>query len=152
MGRIFSATFEGEEALASATLETVMCLIGAATREAKIIEWGLGFDGIDPVAAPAVVRIIRTTADDGTASAATENPWTPGTAAALCAVKHSYTVEPTKAAQPLAVYEVHPQAGIVMQYPLGREIELAADATDGVAFDVNIPVGVNCIGYVVWEE
>lgn len=149
---IFSATTEGEEALAAATAETVIALIGASAVKAKLIEWGVSFDGIDPVAAPVQVRLVRLTADDGTSSAATEIDVTVDNPTANCTAKHSYTAEPTKATNPIVAYEVHPQAGLVIQYPLGREVELDNSSSAGVAVEVTAPATVNCWAYMIWEE
>lgn len=153
MASIFSATTEGEEALTAATAETVIALIGATAVKAKIIEWGVAFDSTSATAEPVQVRIIRTTADDGTATAATEVQWSdPDNPTANCAAKHSYTAEPTKAAQPLFHTEVHPQGSIIIQYPLGREIGLDNSTSAGVAIECTAPAGVNAVAYIVWEE
>lgn len=150
---IFSSTTEGEEALAAATAETVLHLIGSASIKAKIIEWGVSFDGTNPSAEPVVVAIYRTTADDGTATACSELKFgDPDDPTALLAVKRHFTVEPTKDSLPLVSYEVHPQAGIVIQYPLGREIGLDNSASAGVAIVATAPAVVNCQGYIIWEE
>lgn len=153
MASIFSATNEGEEALAAATAETVIALIGAAAVKAKIIEWGVSFDGISAVAEPIQVALVRTTADDGTSTAATEVQFgDPDGPTPNCAAKHSYSAEPTKASFNVAVYEVHPQAGIVMQYPMGREIGLDSSASAGLAIVCTAPAVVNVHAYIVWEE
>ena len=153
MSSQFSATTEGEEALAAATAETLLHLIGSASIKAKVIEWGVSFDGTSPVAEPVQVKLFRTTADDGTATAATEQKWGDVDAPSpLCAVKHSVTAEPTKASLPLVALEVHPQAGLIVQYPLGREIGLGATASGGVCIEVTAPAIVNAQAYIVWEE
>lgn len=153
MASVFSATTEGEEALAAATAETVIALIGATQVKPKIIEFGVSFDGISATAEPVLVRMIRTTADDGTSTAATEVQFgDPDGPTPNCAAKHSYSAEPTKAAQPMAVWHVHPQAGLVIQYPLGREPGLDNTTSNGIAIEVTAPAVVNCSAYIVWEE
>lgn len=153
MASIFSATTEGEEALAAATAETVIALIGASAVKAKIVEFGIAFDGISATAEPVRIRMIRTTADDGTATGATEVQWSdPDNPTPNCAVKHSYTAEPTKASQPMAEWQCHPQAGLVIQWPLGREPGLDNSSSAGIAFEVTAPAVVNVSAYVVWEE
>jgi hypothetical protein len=153
MASLFSATNEGEEALAAATTETVIALIGATAVKGKLVEFGISFDGVSATAEPVVVRMIRTTADDGTATGATEVQFSdPDNPTPNCAVKHSYTAEPTKAAQPLAVWKVHPQAGLVIQWPLGREPGLDNTTSNGIAFDCTAPAVVNADAYLVWEE
>ena len=153
MASQYSATTEGEEALAAATAETVLHLIGHASVKAKIVEWGVSFDGTSPTAEPVQVKLFRTTADDGTASGASELMWgDPDAPTPLCTVKHSFSVEPTKASFPIFAMEVHPQAGLIIQYPLGREIGLDNTASGGVCIEVTSPAIVNVQGYIVWEE
>lgn len=152
MASVYSATTEGEEALAAATAETLLALIGATTVKGRIIEWGVFFDGTSATAEPVRVRLVRTTADDGTATGAVEKPWDPDNPAANCAVKHSYTAEPTKEAQALCEYEVPPTSGMFIQYPLGREPVLDNTASNGIAIEVTAPAAVNAEAYIVWEE
>jgi hypothetical protein len=150
---VYSATTEGEEALAAATAETVLLLLGSANVKGRIVEWGVFFDGTSNTAEPVRVRLVRTTAADGTSTGATEKPWdTDANPTSQCAAFHSYTVEPTKEATPLASYEVPPTSGMMLQYPLGREIVLPKVATGGVAIEVTAPAAVNCEAYIVWEE
>ncbi len=151
MPSVYSATTEGEEALAAATAETLIALIGATTTKAKIVEWGVAFDGVSATAAPVVVRIVRATAD-GTGTGATEKPWDPDSPTAACAVKHSYSAEPTKESQALVELEVHPQGGVIVQYPLGREIVLDNATTSILCIEVTAPAVVNANAYIVWEE
>jgi hypothetical protein len=152
MASVYSVTTEGEEALAAATVETVIALFGVAAIKAKVVEWGIFFDGTSATAEPVKVRLIRLTADDGTGVAATEVAWDPDNPTANCTSKVTYSVEPTKAAQPLAEYEVPPTSGMVMQYPLGREISLDNATTSGFAIEATAPAIVNVLAYVVWEE
>lgn len=152
MAGIYSITTEAEEAATTAA-ETILALVGVATKRAKIVEWSIAFDSTSPTAEPVRVRLVRITADDGTRSTTvSEEAWDPAEPAAGCVGRHSYTAEPTKAATPIFETLVHPQGGIFVQYPLGREIVLAADATDGVAIEVLAPAGVNCTAHIAWEE
>ena len=132
MASVYSATTEGEEALAAATAETVIALIGSTATKARIIEWGVSFDGTSATAEPVRVRLLRTTADDGTATAATEKAWDPDNPTANCAVP--------------------PTSGMVLQYPLGREIVLDNSASAGLAIECTAPATVNVACYVCWEE
>ena len=151
MASVYSATTEGEEALTTSA-ETVLCLIGAAATKARVVEWGIAFDSTSATSEPVRIRLVRTTADDGTATGATEKPWDPDNPTPACSVKHSYTAEPTKESQPLVELHCHPQAGLVVQYPLGREIVLDNSASAGLAIEVLAPAAVNCSAYIVWEE
>lgn len=151
MPAVYSATTEGEEALAAATAETLLALIGATTTKAKLIEWGVSFDGTSSTAAPVVVRLVRATVD-GTGTAATEKPWDPDAPTAAVQAKHSYTAEPTKESQALIEVEVHPQGGVSFQYPLGRE-PIIDNATGSIlCIEATAPAIVNALAYMVWEE
>lgn len=151
MPSVYSATTEGEEALAAATAETLLALIGATTTKAKLVEWGVSFDGTSATAAPVVVRLVRATAD-GTGSTATEKPWDPDAPTAAVAAKHSYTAEPTKETQALVEMEVHPQGGVIVQYPLGREPVIDNATTSILCIEATAPAIVNALAYMVWEE
>lgn len=147
---IYSITTEGEEALAAATAETLLQLRGATTVKAKIIEWGVSFDGVSVTAEPVRVRVLRQTSD-GTGSAATEAKWDADDPAAGCTGFHSFSAEPA-AGEVLVDMEVHPQAGVLIQYPLGREIILDDAATSRLGIEVTAPAVVNAVGHLVWEE
>ncbi len=152
MASVYSATTEGEEALAAATAETVLAIHSTAAIKPRIVEWGIFFDGTSATAEPVRVRLVRMTADDGTNAACTENAWDPDNPTANCTVKKDYSVEGTKSSTALAEYEVPPTSGMVMQYPLGREIVLDSATTSGLAIECTAPAIVNCQAYVVWEE
>lgn len=148
---LYSATTEGERA-STTSAKTILALIGSATRKAKLVEWGISFSGVSATGEPVRVRMIRATAD-GTGTAATENPWEPDDPATpLVSAKYNYSAEPTKASVPLAEYLVHPQAGIVIQYPLGREIVIDNATGSILCIEVLAPATVDCVAYVVWEE
>lgn len=150
MASIYSVTTETEEALTT-SVETVLQLRGATTVKAKVIEWGVSFDGVSSTAEPVRVRLLRQTTD-GTGTGASEVKWDPDNAAAVQVTAfHTFTAEPT-AGDVLAEYHCHPQSGIVVQYPLGREPALGAAATSRIGIDVFAPAAVNCTAYMVWEE
>lgn len=152
MGAIFAITSEGEEALAAATAETVIAVMGVAATKAYLIEWGVSFDGITATAEPVMVELYQLTAN-GTATAATEVAWRRDSVAAQATGHHSYTVEPTKGNR-IACYQVHPQGGgLVIQYPLGREPLIADGSTaHGIGIVCTAPAIVNVCAYMVFEE
>lgn len=149
---VYSATTEAEEALAAATAETLLLLLGATTVKATLVEWGVSFDGVTSGNAPVVVELYQITAN-GTATAATEVSWDRSAKTAEVSAHHSFTAEPTKGSR-LAMYEVHPQGGsLVIQYPLGREPVICdGSASQGIAIVVTAPDAVNASAYAVWHE
>jgi len=151
MASVYSVTTEGEEALAAATAETIIQLRGSTACKAKVIEWGISFDGTSGTAEPVRVRLLRQTTD-GTGTAATEVAWDPDNPTANCAGLNTFSSTEPTAGEVLAEYEVHPQTGIVIQYPLGREPVLDNAATSRIAIEATAPAVVNCSAYLVWEE
>lgn len=147
---VYSATTEGEETLTTSA-ETLIALISATTVKPKLIEWGVAFSGTSATAEPIRVRLIRATAD-GTGTGAAEEPWDPDNPTANATAKHSYTAEPTKASTPLGEWLVHPQSGMVMQYPLGREPTLDNATTSILCIEVLAPAATDAVAYIVWEE
>lgn len=150
MAAVYSVTTEAEEALAAATAETLVQLRGATTVKARIIEWGVSFDGVSVTAEPVRVRLLRQTTD-GTGTGATEVAWDPDNPTANCTAFHTFSAEPT-AGEVLADYDVHPQTGIVIQYPLGREPVIDNATTSRIGIDATAPATVNAVAYLVWEE
>ena len=148
----YAVTSEGEEALAAATAETVIAVVGVTTTKSKLIEWGVSFDGITAAAEPVLVELYQITTS-GTSTAATEIAWARDAVAAQATGFHSFTVEPSKGGR-LAAYNVHPQGGgLVIQYPLGREPIISDGSTaQGIGVVVTAPAIVNCVAYMVFEE
>lgn len=149
---VYGATTEGEEALAAATAETLLQLRGGTTTYAKVIAWGVSFDGVTADAAPVVVRLVRQTTD-GTGTGATETLIQPAVAAAAAVTSfHSFSAEPT-AGDVVETHEVHPQGGnIIREYPPGREPQLDNVNTSRIGIEVNAPAVVNAVAWIHWEE
>lgn len=140
----------GDNALAAATAETVLNVIGAANVTFQLTEIGISFDGVSSSAEPVTVELCRSTqATAGTSTAATVLQTRGPTRTAQCTGARAYTAEPTV----LTVHRrwlVHPQAGMVIQFPLGREPDQSGAA--GLALRVTSPAAVNCQAYIEWEE
>lgn len=151
MASIYSTTTEGERALTAATAKTLITLIGATAVKARIVELGIAFDSTSSSAEPVRVRLVRATAD-GTGTAATVKAWDPDNPTASATSKYNYSAEPTKESQALCEWQVHPQAGIVVQYPLGREPVLDNATTSILCLEATAPAAVNSSAYLVWEE
>lgn len=149
---VYSITTEGEEALAAATAETVLQLRGATACKAKVIAWGVSFDGVSASEAPVVVQFLRQTSD-GTATGATEAKFDADDPAAACTGFHSFTSTEPTSGDVLEVYEIHPQGGLfVREYPPGREPVLDDAATSRIAIQATAPSAVNTVAWMQWEE
>lgn len=149
---LYTVTTEGEEALAAATAETLLELLGATTVKAVLVEFGVSFDGISPTAEPVTVELYQITAT-GTGTGAVEAKWDRSGPTSQVTCKHSLTAEPTKGDR-LAMWLVHPQGGsLVIQYPLGREPVICdGSAAQGLAIVATAPAIVNAQAYAVWQE
>ena len=138
-----------EEALAAATVETLIQLVAGANHSIKILGWGVFFDGISATAEPVQVELLRQT--------------TAGTSSALTLVKlndsngdtldttalQDFTAEPT-ASDILDMVEVHPQAGYEIKYPLGQEP--ICGAGDRIGIRATAPAIVNARAKIFFEE
>jgi hypothetical protein len=151
MASVYSITTEGEEALAAATAETLLQLNGVATCKAKVVQWSVSFDGVSATAEPVQVKLLRQTSTGASGSAASEIKWDPDNPTALLIGLHSFGTNPT-AGDVLEHYEVHPQAGIVIQYPLGREPTIDNATSSKLGIEVTSPAVVNAVATLVWEE
>jgi hypothetical protein len=147
---IYSITTETEETLTTA-VETLLQLRGSSAVKARIIEWAVAFDSTSASAEPVRVRLLRQTTD-GTATGATEAKWDPDAPTANCTGFHTFTSTMPTDGDVLFETHVHPQAGIHIQYPLGREPVLDNDATSRIGIDVLAPASVNATATLVWVE
>jgi hypothetical protein len=152
MASVYSASTEGQQPLAAATAERVLWVMGVAGVKARIVEWGIAFTGVSATAEPVDVKLFRTTNAGTTPTAATAKPWDPDNPTANCTAAKAFTTEPTREAQALMETHVHPQTGLIIQYPLGREIVLDNATTSGIAIECTAPAAVDVTAYVVWEE
>lgn len=151
MGEVYSITTEAEEGLAAATAETLLQLRGLTTVRAKIVAWGVSFDGVSATAEPVQVRLLFQTTD-GTATGATEVAINPASPTAVVTGFHSFTVEPT-AGGVIEHYQVHPQGGcLVREYPPGREPVVDKATSSRIGIEVTAPATVNAVAWLQWEE
>jgi hypothetical protein len=119
----WSAVAQGVTAAAAGTAKTVLNVIAAANRCVKVTEIGVGFIGNLGTAKPVLVELCTSTqAGAGSGSSAvTPAPTDPGDATTVQATAaKGYTSEPT-VLTPIRTWRVHPQAGLIVQFPLGRE-------------------------------
>lgn len=119
MADIYVVT-KSNEALAAATAETIIQLVTPSTVRARLIEFGVFFDGVTSTAEPVDVALSRQTTA-GTASAGTVSPLDAGAPTGLTTAQITFTVEPTTTIE-LGRWMVHPQGGaLVIKYDLWAE-------------------------------
>lgn len=147
----YTVESNGDIALSAGTAKTVLSVICAANAPIKIVEIGASFDGTSSTAEPVTVELCSSTeASAGTATAHTiaqtgGMPRTPQSSG-----KRNFTAEPTVLTV-LKRWLVHPQTGMVLQFPLGRE-PMQATTQDAIALRCTAPAAVNFQGYLEFEE
>jgi hypothetical protein len=130
---------------------TVIQAIAPSNIRVKILGFGVAFDGVLTTGQPVVVRLLRQT------TAGTMSALTPVNANAVAetiqsTAQHTATVEPT-ASNVLFQSAVHPQQGIVLQYPYGAEPVIPGGGRVGL--EVNVASGqaaINCRPHMQLEE
>ena len=138
-----------EEALAAATAETLIQLVAASNHRVKVLRWGVFFDGTSATAEPVQIRLLRQTTA-GTASSLTPVKLDDSIGETLqTTAQQDFTAEPT-AGDVLESYEIHPQQGIMVIYPLGQEPIIGGG--DRMGIEVTAPATVNARSFIVFEE
>lgn len=141
----------GDIALTAATARTILSVINAANSLIRICELSLSFDGVSGTAEPVTVELCSSTqATAGTSTAHTIVQCRGPTRTVQATAARAYTAEPT-ALTVLKRWLVHPQTGLVIQFPLGREPEQVTTA-DALAIRCTAPANVNVQGYIEFEE
>lgn len=147
----YTVESNGDIALTAATAKTILSVINASNSLIRICELSVSFDGTSGTAEPVTVELCSSTqATAGTSTSHTIAQVRGPTRTVQATGARNYTAEPTV----LTVRKrwlVHPQTGIVVQFPLGREPEQVASA-NALCLRCTAPAGVNCQGYIEFEE
>jgi hypothetical protein len=130
MAGIRAVALTNEVALSAATAKTVIQIVAASNHRVLVKEWGVFFDGDDPLAEPVQVELVKQSTA-GTMSSLTPAKITPGSETLQTTAQHTASAEPTKSAV-LDTVEVHPQSGYEKILPLGEEIIIAGDERLGI--------------------
>jgi len=147
----YSVETNGDVALSAATAKTIMSVINAANGLIRLCEFSVTFDGTSATAEPVTVELCSSTeATAGTATSHTIVQFRGPTRTVQATAKRAYTAEPTTLTV-IKRWLVHPQAGLVIQFPLGREPEQVTTA-DALCIRCTAPATVNVQGYMEFEE
>ncbi len=138
-------------ALVAATAKSAIEVGTAASDRAKIVAWWVEFDGTSGTAVPVKVEVGRFSSGVTTATTGTAGKYDPADGTPSVTVKHSTSTEGAGTAEAgLETHRIHPQAGLLVQYPLGRELVLAPSTFFRIR--CTAAAGVNVTAGVVWEE
>lgn len=137
-------------ALTAATAKTVLNVIGAANKSFVVVEFAVSFDGVTANAEPVVVELCYS--DQSTAGTSTS--FTPlQIRGATRSCDETAAVNYTAQNGTLTIWKtwmVHPQTGITVQFPLGREPQQVV-SSDAMCIRCTAPAAVNVRGYMEWE-
>jgi hypothetical protein len=148
MAAIRAVALTDEIAISAATAKTVIQITAPSNQRVVVKEWGVFFDGIDPLAQPVQVELAKQSTA-GTMSSLTLAKITPGSETVQTTASHTATAEPTESAV-LDTVEVHPQSGYEKIFPLGEEIIVAGGERLGIV--CTAPAAVNVRAKIKFEE
>ncbi|HEU4603744.1 MAG TPA: hypothetical protein VFS24_17345 [Steroidobacteraceae bacterium] len=147
----YTVDSNGTIALSASTAKTVLSVINAANSLIRIVEFALSFDGTSGTATPALIELCYSTqAGVGASTSTTPQQVRGPTRTVQASGARNYTSEPTV----LTTWKrwlVHPQTGIIVQFPLGREPECVVTA-DALCLRCTAAASVNVAGYIEFEE
>ena len=147
----YVAETTGDIALTAATAKTILNVINAANGLIRITEMAVSFDGVSSTAEPVTVELCSSTqATAGTSTSHTIVQTRGPTRTVQATAARNYTAEPTTLTV-IKRWLVHPQTGLFVQFPLGREPEQVTTA-DGLCIRCTAPANVNVQGYLEFEE
>ena len=144
---IYSAAIDAIS-LSAASAKTIMELAAASTDRARLIQWSVDFNGVAPTAIPVLVELARASGAI-TGTGVTEVKWDPADGANTVAASHTASGEGTMT-DVLETHRVHPQSGILIQYPLGREPYIAASGL--LRIRCTAAASVSATVTMIWEE
>lgn len=140
----------GAVALTAATSKTILAVIAAANAPLRITELGVSFDGVSASAVPVTIELCKSTqAGAGTTTSQTPVQIRGATRTVQAAGARNYSAEPTVLTT-IKRWLVHPQSGMAIQFPLGREPEQLGGAA--LCLRVTAAATVNAQGYIEFEE
>lgn len=139
-------------AVASATSKTLLQIHNDVFGQARIIEWGISFDGISSTATPARVKLMKQTTGGTMTQRGAGTAYDSNLTSSNASFRTGATAEPTYGAI-LEAHQVTPTGGLlVKQYPLGREIVLNSGERLGLVVTAGPSSAASALCYVVFEE
>ena len=147
-----------EQALDAATAKSLIRVKTQANVRAKIIGWGVYFDGVSATEAPVEVRLATgDSANGGTFSNNLGAPDANGSESCMDGSNSlsSSTSSTGAASEPtilnvIDMVEVHPQSGFTQMYESGTEPILNGDSF--VVIECTAPAAVNARTKIIYEE
>lgn len=147
----YTVESNGDIALTAATAKTILSVINAANSLIRVTAFAVSFDGISSVGEPVTVELCSSTeAGAGTATSHTIAQVRGAPRTVQATAKRNFTAEPSVLTV-LMRWLVHPQTGLAVQFPLGREPEQTVTVR-ALVLRCTAPATVNAQGFMEWEE
>lgn len=149
---LFAAT--AESAAVANSMTTILEVNPPANRLATIVQWSIEFSGISSTDVPVLVEVCEVTATSAAGTAVTPASLRDGQVTVAASAKKLPASEGT-----VTVIESHmvpPSSGLVIQYPLGREIQIQGAAATAKGFSIRANRGtgaaINADCTIEWDE
>jgi hypothetical protein len=118
----------------ASTAKTVVQAVAPTNQRVKLLGWGVAFDGVLTTGKPVAIRLLRQTTA-GTMSALTPVNTNGVSETIQSTAQHTASAEPT-AGNVLYSGAVHPQQGILVQFPYGAEYIMGGGTRLGIEITV----------------
>lgn len=147
----YVAETTADVALSAATAKTILSVINASNGLIRLTELSVSFDGTSSTAEPVTVELCSSTqATAGTSTSHTIVQCRGATRTVQATAARNYSAEPT-ALTVIRQWLIHPQTGLTIPFPLGREPEQVTTA-DALCIRCTAPATVNVRGHLEFEE
>lgn len=140
------------EAVAAATVETLIQVEAGTAKPVRIQRWGVSFNGVTVTDQPVRVELIRLTSA-GTSSAFVPKKMDPNSEASVAQGRTSHTAEPTTG-DVLEVFYVSPAGGVLVEaYSAGYPDERPIVAPSGrIGIRILAVAAVNVSAFLIFDE
>lgn len=136
----------------ASTTKTLLQIQAGTNHKLKLTEVGISFNGVDNLAEPILVELVRQTTT-GTASSLTILKSTPEDSGTIDAsAQETFTVEPTTT-DIIRAWYIHPQSGLIYNPPDPKEFTV--DSAGRLALRTTVPSGgvtVNAQAHLEFDE
>lgn len=144
----FSIVVQGE-AIAAATVETLLTAKAGSIKQIRITKWGISFAGADSTKTPVRVELLRVTSD-GTSSSYTPKKLNPADDAPIASGRTAYTAEPT-VTDVIEAYYVSPAGGSIVGVYAPDEV-IVVPANIGVGIRVLANDATTVSAFIIFDE
>ncbi len=130
MANLTFALETADVAAAIGSVKTIVQLVAPTNQRVKLLGWGIAFEGVLTTGQPVAVRLLRQSTA-GTMTSLTPVNLNSVAETIQSTAQHTATAEPTPG-DILFTGFIHPQQGIVVQFPFGYEIIVAGGGRLGL--------------------